>query len=298
MRATGYLPLVSVLVVSYNVRDLRLEARETLFQSGDVELEVVVVDHASADGSAAAVAERFPHVRVIRMQSNVGFGRANNAGLSQCTGRYILLLNPDVKVSPECIARMADFLLVRSEAGAVSPRLMRPDGNLDLAARRSFPTPSVAMYRILGLSRMFPRSRRFGRYNMGHVSASEVHEIDSGTGACLLIRRAAIERVGFVDPDYFMYGEDLDLCFRIKEGGWKVYYLPSAVALHLKGESSRQATQRMLWEFHSAMWTFHDKHYADDLPAFINGVVWAAIWVRWIVLALRATAMRDARVSA
>lgn len=290
------LPQVSVLIVSYNVKDLLIECLDALFQSRDVELEVVVVDNASSDGSADAVEGRYP-IRVVRMQSNVGFGRANNAGLSHCNGRYILLLNPDVKLQPDCIAHLADFLLVRSEAGAVGPRLLRTDGSLDRAARRSFPTPEVALYRILGLSRLFPRSERFARYNLGYLREDQLHEMDSGTGACLLIRRAAIERVGFFDPDFFMYGEDLDLCYRIKEGGWKIYYLPTAVAVHVKGAASRQDTQRMLWEFHSSMWTFHDKHFADDLPAFGNGIIWAAIWVRWLVLMGRAAFNREAVVS-
>jgi GT2 family glycosyltransferase len=291
------LPVVSVLVVSYNVRELLLDTLQALFASRDVDLEVVVVDNASEDGSAEAVEERYPHVRVIRMRSNVGFGRANNAGFGECHGRFVLLLNPDVLAAPDCVARLADFLLVHSEAGAVGPKLTRPDGGLDLAARRSFPSPMVALYRILGLSRLFPNSRRFGRYNLSHVSPDQLQEIDAGTGACLMLRRAAIERVGFFDPDFFMYGEDLDLCYRIKEGGWKVYYLPSATAIHVKGAASRQYTQRMLWQFHSAMWTFHDKHYADDLPAFGNGLIWAGIWLRWLILSARAALNREAVVS-
>ncbi|TMC11059.1 MAG: hypothetical protein E6J29_10460, partial [Chloroflexi bacterium] len=116
-----------------------------------------------------------------------------------------------------------------------------------------------------------PHSPRFGRYNMGHQPAGRAHEIDAGTAACLMVRRAAVAKVGFFDPAYFMYGEDLDLCYRLKQGGWKIYYLPSAQALHIKGASSRQETARMLYEFHSAMWTFHHKHYADELPAFAGG---------------------------
>jgi GT2 family glycosyltransferase len=155
----------------------------------------------------------------------------------------------------------------------------------------------VAFYRVAGLSRLFPKSPRFGRYNMGHVSDAEPHEIDAGTAACLLLRRTAIEKVGFFDPDYFMYGEDIDLCYRLKAGGWKVYYLPSAVAVHVKGAATQQATQRMLYQFHRAMWTFHYKHNAENMPAFGNGLVWAAIWTRWAALAARARLTRDQRVS-
>jgi GT2 family glycosyltransferase len=250
-----------------------MDCLRAFYACSDVPSEAVVVDNASSDGSADAVASEFPEAKLIRQPFNVGFGRANNAGLQQAEGRFVLLLNPDVTVMPGCVGRLADFLLVRPDVGAVGPRLQRPDGSLDLAARR------------------------FNQYNMGHLPPSEIHEMDAGTAACLMVRRAAVDRVGFFDPDYFMYGEDLDLCFRLKSGGWKIYYLPTARAVHLKGESTRQETGRMLWEFHRAMWTFHHKHYAADLPAFANGLVWAAIWGRWAVSAGRAGVSQDPRVS-
>ncbi len=290
-------PLVSALVVSYNVKDLLLDCLQAFFTSSDVPVEAVVVDNASSDGSADAVAERFPDVKLIRQPRNIGYGRANNAGLQECQGRFVLLLNPDVTVGPNCVGRLADFLLVRPDVGAAGPRILRPDGALDLAGRRGFPSPSTAFYRLSGLSRVFPRSARFNRYNMGHLSTEQTHEIDAGTGACLMLRRAAIDRVGFFDPDYFMYGEDLDLCFRLRMGGWKVYYVPAASAVHLKGQSTRQSTKRMLYEFHSAMWTFHHKHYAEDMPAFANGLVWASIWARWAALTARASLTKDPRIS-
>jgi len=209
----------------------------------------------------------------------------------------LALTIPDVTVSEGSVGKLADFLLVRPDVGAVGPRILRPEGMPDLAARRGFPTPSTAFYRLAGLSKAFPKSRRFNRYNMGFLPDSEVHEIDAGTGACLMLRRAAIDRVGFFDPDYFMYGEDLDLCYRLRLGGWKIYYVPTATAVHLKGASTRQATKRMLYEFHSAMWTFHHKHYAEEYPAFANGLVWASIWARWAVLAARASVLKDPTVS-
>lgn len=295
--ATATKPLVSALVVSYNVKDLLLDCLQAFFASSDVPCEAVVVDNASSDGSADAVAERFPDVKVLRQPRNLGYGKANNAGLQECQGRFVLLLNPDVTVGPGCVGKLSDFLLVRPDVGAVGPKLLRPDGSLDLACRRGFPTPATAFYRLSGLSRVFKKSARFNRYNMGHASAEETHEIDSGTGACLMLRRAAIDRVGFFDPDYFMYGEDIDLCFRLKLGGWKVYYLPAATAVHLKGMSTQQATRRMLFEFHSSMWTFHHKHYAEDMPAFANGLVWASIWARWAALTARASVTQDPRIS-
>ena len=289
-------PLVSAIVVSYQVRELLLDCL-CAFYSSDVPVEAVVVDNASSDGSADAVQSEFPQAKLVRMRRNVGFGKANNEGLKHAKGRFVLLLNPDVTVAPDCVGRLADFLLMRPNVGAVGPRLTRPDGSLDFAARRSFPAPATAFYRIVGLSKAFPKSARFGRYNMGHVAEGQTHEIDAGTGACLMVRRTAVDRVGFFDPDYFMFGEDLDLCFRLKQNGWKIYYLPAAVAVHVKGAATRQSTQRMLYQFHRGMWTFHHKHNAARLPAFGNGLVWAGIWARWAALAAKARLTRDNRVS-
>ena len=286
-------PLVSAIVVSSNARQRLIDCLRAFYACSDVPAEAIVVDNASTDGSAEAVAGEFPEAKLIRLPQNVGFGRANNAGLQQAEGRFILLLNPDVTVMPGCVGRLADFLLVRPDAGAVGPRLQRPDGTLDHAARRGFPSPGASFFYFTGLNRVFPQSERLNRYAMGHVPATETHEIDAGTAACLMVRRGAVDRVGFFDPDYFMYGEDLDLCFRLKSGGWKIFFLPSARAVHLKGQATRQETARMLREFHRAMWTFHHKHYAADLPAFANGLVWASIWSRWAVKAAKAATSQN-----
>ena len=280
-------PIVSALIVSYNVKGLLLKCLEAFYAHADVPVEAVVVDNASTDGSAAAVASEFPQAIVLQQQRNLGFGRANNVGLERCQGRFVLLLNPDVTVNPQAVGRMADFLMSRQDAAAVGPRLLFPDGRLDPDARRSFPVPSTLFYRTVGLSRLFPRSRVFGRHNMGHVPDSDVHEMDAGAAACLMVRMAALDRVGFFDPRYFMFGEDLDLCYRLKLGGWKIFYLPSASGIHHKGAAIRQAQSRMIYEQHRAEWAYHMKHHADGIPAFANGLVWAQIWGRWAAAAAR-----------
>jgi len=282
-------PLVSALIVSYNVKSMLLKCLEALYAHADVPVEAVVVDNASTDGSAAAVTSAYPEAVVLQQSRNLGFGRANNVGLERCQGRFVLLLNPDVTMNPQAVGRMADFLITRPDAAAVGPRLLFPDGKLDPDARRSFPVPSTLFYRTVGLSRIFPKSRTFGRHNMGHVPEGEVHEMDAGTGACLMLRMTALDRVGFFDPRYFMYGEDLDLCYRLKLGGWKIFYLPSASAIHHKGAATRQVQRKMLYERHRAMWSYHMKHHADDVSAFANGLVWAQIWGRWAASAMRDT---------
>jgi GT2 family glycosyltransferase len=290
-------PLVSALIVSYNVRTSLLETLKAFYSSNYSPIEAIVVDNASVDESVEAVEAQQPKATVIRLEQNLGFGRANNAGLAACKGEFILLLNPDVVVREDCVRILAEFLAENPAAGAVGPTLKRPDGRLDLAARRSFPSPTSALYRFLGLNRLFPKSPRFNRYNLGHVSTATVHEIDSGTAACLMVRRAAIDQVGFFDPDYFMYGEDLDLSYRLRAHQWKIYFVPDAVAVHLKGTSTRQAAGRMRYEFHRAMWLFHRKHYASNTPSIGNALIWTGIWARWAALSVRAWITRDSRIS-
>src|SRR5215472_14532975 len=225
-------PVVSGLVVNRNSKDELLRSLRTFYASADVPVEAVVVDNDSSDGSAAAVKDEFPQTTVIAESRNLGYGRAANVGLERCLGRFVLLLSPDVTLDTQCVGRLADLLLTRPDAGAVGPRLVFPNGRLDSDARRAFPIPSTMFYRTVGLNKLFPRSPRFARYNMSHLSDSDVHEMDAGTAACLMLRRSALDRVGFFDPRYFRFGEDIDLCYRLKLGGWKVFYLPSASAIN------------------------------------------------------------------
>ena len=282
-------------MVSRNAKDDLLQALKAFFASADVPVEAVVVDNDSSDGSAAAVTDEFPQATVLVQSKNLGYGRAANVGLERCQGRFVLLLSPEVVVDPQCVGRLADLLLTRPDAGAVGPRLTLPGGRLDPEARRSFPIPSTLFYQTVGLSKLFPSSPRFGRHNMGHVSESEVHEIDAGTAACMMLRRSALDRVGFFDPRYFMSGEDLDLCYRLKLGGWKIFYLPTAIAQRRVKPTAAERERQLSFERHRAMWTFHFKHHAEDNSAFSNGLVWAQIWGRYVAEQLRTTIGRGRR---
>ncbi len=275
-------PLVSALVVSYNAKDQLLQCLRAFFASADMPVEAVGVDNDSSDGSAAAATNEFPQATVLVQPKNLGYGRAANIGLERCQGRFVLLLDTDVTVDSQCVGRLADFLLTRQDAGAVGPRVLLPNGRLDPDARRAFPMPSTMFYRTVGLSRLFPKSPRFGRYNMRYVPETEVHEIDAGTGACLMLRMNALDRVGFFDPRYFMFGEDIDLCYRLKLGGWKVFYLPTASAVHHVEPASRAEARRRVYERHRAEWAYHSKHHAEDVSAFSNGLVWAQIWGHYV----------------
>jgi N-acetylglucosaminyl-diphospho-decaprenol L-rhamnosyltransferase len=250
------------------------------------------VDNASHDSSANMVRAEFPQVAVIEQPHNQGYAFANNLGLRQfgfhdeanappdaSAPRYALLLNPDTLLPPTALAEMVRFMDARPDCGAAGARLVRANGSLDKACRRSFPSPEVSFYRLTGLSRLFPKNPRFGRYNLTHVDDNKTIEVDAVVGAFMLMRREALAEAGLLDETFFMYGEDLDLAYRIKAAGWKIWYNAAVTVLHYKGESSRQRSTQSIINFYDAMRIFHRKHYANTLPApanwLINGSVWA-----------------------
>lgn len=271
---------LSIVVVNFNTRDLlRACLRSVAESEGAPELELFVVDNASSDGSADMVAAEFPWVQLIRSSVNGGYAYANNLGLSRCRGRYYLLLNPDTVLSAGALRQMVEYMDSHQEAGIAGPKLVLLDGHLDLACRRSFPSPAVSFYRMLGLSKLFPRSRRFGRYNLTYLDPDEPAEVDSVVGAFMLVRAEAVKQVGLLDEDFFMYGEDLDWAFRIKEKGWKVLYNPAVVVLHHKGASSRHS-RKAIFEFYRAMQIFYDKHYAAGSNFVLRLLVVIGIWAK------------------
>jgi len=276
---------VSIVILNYNTRD---ELRSCLaglvaegsssIGGGPLTAEVFVVDNASFDGSADMVAAEFPWVRLIRSPHNGGFANGNNQALRLASGDAILVLNPDSLLGRGGLASLYDVLRRHPEAGMVGPKLLRPDGSMHLACRRSFPTPTVALYRMLGLSRIFPHNPRFGRYNLTYVDPDLPIEVDSVCGACVLIRRSVIERVGLLDERFFMYGEDLDWCLRTRQAGWTVRYEPSIVVQHQHGAASRKRALRTNFHFFRAMDLFYRKHYVQQYHPLLTGVVRTSIY--------------------
>ncbi len=280
---------LAVVIVNYNVRDLLRRCLVSVLASGgDFSFDVCVVDNASADQSADMVRDEFPQVKLIANAENVGYPAANNQGLRllgvdnnimEERPRFSLLLNPDTEVPHDAFIRLLDYLKNHDDIGVIGPKLVLPDGTLDLACRRSFPTPEVSSYRMLGLSRLFPHSRRFGRYNMTFLDENEVADVDSVVGAFMMIRTSAITNVGLLDERFWMYGEDLDWAKRIKDEGWRVVYYPPVEVLHVKRASSRQSKRAQI-EFYRAMLIFYYKHYQAQTPLPLHWLIMTAIVVK------------------
>ncbi|MBI1882416.1 MAG: glycosyltransferase family 2 protein [Chloroflexi bacterium] len=283
---------LSIIIVNYNTRDLLRDCLNSIYNShGNLKFNVIVVDNASPDGSANMVESEFPQVILVASQVNGGFAHANNQGLRRVgfnadsppqahAPRYALLLNPDTLLPPTALADMVAFMDNHPEAGAAGPKLVRPDGSLDLACRRAFPTPEISFYRMVGLSKIFPHSRLFGRYNMTFADPNELIEVDSVVGAFMLVRREAIAQAGLLDEVYFMYGEDLDWAYHIKANGWKIYYNPMVVVTHVKRAASRHSPKAQM-EFYRAMDVFYRKFYADSTPFWLHSLVVTGINLPW-----------------
>jgi N-acetylglucosaminyl-diphospho-decaprenol L-rhamnosyltransferase len=272
---------LSVVIVNFNTRDALRDCLHSLLpELAGISHEVLIVDNGSTDGSLAMLSAEFPSMTVLVSERNLGFARANNRALRRASGRWVLLLNPDTLLKAGAVDTLLTALRNLPGAVAVGPQVIRPDGRLDLACRRSFPSPGVAAARLIGLSRIFPRSRVFARYNRTFDDPETPGEIDAGTAAAMAFTREALAAVNFFDEAFFMYGEDLDICYRLKQRGGRIYYVPQAVVVHLKGMSSQQQPRLMLREFHRSMWLFYRKHYLHGWWAGLAPAVWAGIRLR------------------
>ncbi len=274
---------VSVIIVNYNVKELLGNCINSVLSStGKLKLEVIVVDNNSFDGSADYINQKFknnPSVRLIESKINLGFAKANNIGAKAANGKYLLILNPDTVVQEDTIEKTIDFYEKDSLCGGVSCKLVLPNGKLDLACRRSFPTPSASIYRILGLSKLFPRSKIFSRYNLTYLDENETYEVEAICGAFMLIRKDIYDKVNGFDEDYFMYGEDLDLCFRIKNSGYKIFYFAGTSTIHFKGESTRKSSLSYVNNFYGAMRIFVQKNLKKK-SSLLNILIRFLIWYR------------------
>lgn len=308
---------LNIVIVNYNTSALLRECLRSVFASRfNRRWRVFVVDNGSQDDSAAMVKAEFepfhPNLILLVSPINGGFAFGNNLALRQICpfpdnksidkleqkchslyvgcepqARYVLLLNPDTVVPPDAFQKMYDFMEAQPQAGVVGAKLVKGNGELDLACRRSFPTPSVSLWRMTGLSKLFPKNKLFARYNLTFLDPDTLTEVDSVCGAFMWIRAEAIEQAGILDEAYFMYGEDLDWAFRIKQHGWKVFYNPATTVIHYKGESSKQRSTGAIINFYHAMYVFYTKHYARDTFFLLNWLIILGIFVKGALALVR-----------
>lgn len=271
-------PRLSIVIVTRDVRDLLRGCLASVRASvTPFEREVFVVDTGSADGTREMLAAEFPEVALLVEPDDRGYAAANNLALRRCRGAFLLLLNPDTVLPPDALARAVHYLEQHRDAGLLGVKLVKADGTLDLACRRSFPTPRTALYHFLGFSRRYPSHPAYGAYNLTHLDPEHTSEVDSVCGAFMLIRREVVDAVGLLDERYWMYGEDLDLAYRSRLAGWRTVYFPRVTVLHLKGQASRQRSLRCTYEFFRAMHIFYRKYYAPKRPFYINVLVTGGI---------------------
>lgn len=272
---------LSVIIVNYNVRYFLEQALLSVERAvAGIEAEVWVVDNNSADSSVEMVRERFPWVRLIANEGNPGFSVANNQAIRESTGRHVLLLNPDTVVEEDTFRRCLDFMSDHPECGGLGVRMIDGRGQFLPESKRGLPTPWVAFTKAFGLARLFPKSRRFNHYHLGYLPEDETHEVEVLAGAYMWMRRETLDKVGLLDETFFMYGEDIDLSYRIIKGGYKNYYYPGTSIIHYKGESTKRGSLNYVRVFYQAMIIFADKHFAGSQARFLVWMMQLAIYLR------------------
>ena len=290
---------LSVLIVNYNVKAYLDQClRSVRAASAGLDVEVIVVDNASTDGSGEWIPAQFPEVRWIASPTNLGFGRANNLALREATGDVVLYLNPDTVVPEGNFSTALAYLAEHPEVGSLGCRMIDGTGAFLPESKRALPTPSVALYRLLGLSALAPRSPRFARYYLGHLPEDQNAEVDVHCGAWMMVRKPILDQLGGFDEAFFMYGEDIDLSYRIQLAGWQNHYLATSPIIHYKGESTKHATWKYVRTFHEAMDIFARKHFAGRATAFsalirlgIYAKASASMLQRWALVLLPALAL-------
>jgi GT2 family glycosyltransferase len=272
---------LSVVIVNYNVKYFLEQALHSVRKAVKaMDAEVFVVDNNSVDGSCEMVKRTFPEVILIENKNNPGFSKANNQAIRQAKGEYILLLNPDTVVEEDCFTKVCGFMDRTPDAGALGVKMIDGKGKYLPESKRGLPTPEVAFYKMFGLGKLFPKSKRFGRYYLGHLSKDEINEVEVLAGAFMLLRMSMLDKIGLLDEDYFMYGEDIDLSYRVTQAGYKNYYFPDTTIIHYKGESTKKASVNYVFVFYRAMIIFAQKHYSQKHAQLFSLLIHAAIYGR------------------
>jgi len=284
---------LTVVIVNYNVKYYVEQCLMSLQRAlADVDAEVYVVDNHSQDGSVEYLSERFPSINIIRSQHNLGFARANNLAIRQSESEYVLLINPDTFVGEQVVTQAIRFMDGHEKAGGLAAWMLKTDGSSANESRRGLPTPLVSFYKIFGFCSRFPKSKVFGKYYMGYLPWDKPAQIEVVSGAFFFARRKVLDEVGLLDEDFFMYGEDIDLSYRILKGGYENWYLPIKI-LHYKGESTQKSSFRYVHVFYDAMLIFFRKHYSH-LSILISIPVKTAVYLKafWELIKMQVRGMK------
>ncbi len=272
---------LSVVIVNYNVRYFLEQCLHSVQNDcKDLDAVVFVVDNSSVDGSVKMVRDKFPEVILIENKENLGFSTANNQAMKIARGEYILLLNPDTLVEDDTLRKVVSFMDEHADAGGLGVKMIDGKGKFLPESKRALPTPLVSFYKIFGLSSLFPRSRIFSQYHLGYLDKDKVHEIDVLAGAFMLLRKKVLDEIGLLDESFFMYGEDIDLSYRISKAGYKNYYYPGTRIIHYKGESTKKGSLNYVFMFYNAMIIFARKHFSKENARSFSIMIHSAIYLR------------------
>ena len=274
---------VSLLIVSYNVRQYIAHAIDAIIKSDLDDFEIIIIDNNSFDNTASYLKERYSHLRQIKIvqnEENIGFGKAINQAASLAKGQYYLILNPDTIIQEETISTLKEYLDSNPEVGMVGPKILNADGTLQLACKRSFPTLGVALPKLLGFSRIFPKSKWAGKYNLTYLDEDEISSVDAISGSCMFIRSFLFHELKGFDERFFMFGEDLDLCSRIWKNNYEIHYVPTTQIVHYQGESVKSAPFDSINAFYNAMILFVDKHFSFGTGWLMKFAIRCGIYIR------------------
>ncbi len=272
---------LSIIIVNYNVKHFIEQCLHAVLNAGrNTSFEVFVVDNNSVDGSVQLIKDKFPTVKLIENKRNTGFSVANNQAIRLSRGEYVLLLNPDTVVQEDTFEKVIHFMDAHPEAGGLGVKMLDGKGNFLPESKRGLPTPAVAFYKIFGLTFLFPYSKKFGQYHLSYLDNDKIHEIDVLSGAFMFMRKSVLEKTGLLDEDYFMYGEDIDLSYRIKLAGYKNYYFPETRIIHYKGESTKKSSVNYVFVFYKAMIIFAQKHFSQRHAKLFSVLIHLAIYLR------------------
>jgi len=272
---------LSIIIVNYNVKHFLEQCLNSVKKaSKNLAVEVWVVDNNSVDGSIEMLKEKFPEVKLIENKKNAGFSVANNQAIKQATGEYVLLLNPDTIVEEETFSKTIAFMDEHPDAGALGVKMIDGTGHFLPESKRALPTPEVAFYKIFGLAFLFPKSKKFGKYHLTYLSVDETNKVEVLSGAFMLIRKAALDKAGLLDETFFMYGEDIDISYRIIKAGYNNYYFPQTRIIHYKGESTKKSSVNYVIVFYNAMRIFAQKHFAHKNARLFSFLMNMAIFFR------------------